>query len=192
MKAKATGFLSPCLLRSHLGWFEPRQAALYFILFFSKRKEKLFYSFIEARAMKKRKNWAFVRLIGFGFGLQSNVRKLARKKPEPPCIVCHGTGRVDCYNCSGKGKFLIDFWLLYYYCLFLLISAGRTNKTHLTMLPRGEWPKWCKTCSGGGLIYCSRCLGTGEYRYPMGFHFMKKSDSDSDGIKQHHNWRGQP
>ncbi|KAK9207648.1 hypothetical protein WN943_017938 [Citrus x changshan-huyou] len=101
----------------------------------------------------------------------SNVRKLARKKPEPPCIVCHGTGRVDCYNCSGK---------------------GRTNKTHLTMLPRGEWPKWCKTCSGGGLIYCSRCLGTGEYRYPMGFHFVKKSDSDSDGIKQHHNRRGQP
>ncbi|ESR58747.1 hypothetical protein CICLE_v10022762mg [Citrus x clementina] len=33
---------------------------------------------------------------------ESNVRKLARKKPEPPCIVCHGTGRVDCYNCSGK------------------------------------------------------------------------------------------
>ncbi|KAL9434765.1 hypothetical protein AB3S75_021102 [Citrus x aurantiifolia] len=97
---------------------------------------------------------------------ESNVRKLARKKPDPSCVVCHGTGRVDCYNCSGK---------------------GRTNKTHLTMLPRGEWPKWCKICGGGGLIYCSRCLGTGEYRYPMGFHFVKKSDSDSDGIKQHHN-----
>ncbi|KAK9202633.1 hypothetical protein WN944_017845 [Citrus x changshan-huyou] len=83
----------------------------------------------------------------------SNVRKLARKKPDPSCGVCHGTGRVDCYNCSGEG----------------------------------EWPKWCKICGGGGLIYCSRCLGTGGYRYPMGFHFVKKSDSDSDGIKQHHN-----
>ncbi|KAL9429833.1 hypothetical protein AB3S75_025260 [Citrus x aurantiifolia] len=32
---------------------------------------------------------------------ESNVRKLARKKPDPSCVVCHGTGRVDCYNCSG-------------------------------------------------------------------------------------------
>lgn len=189
MKAKATGFLSPCLLVSHLGWFEQRQAAL--ILFcFSQKKKRRIILFIH-RAMKKRKNWVFVRLIGFGFGLQSNVRKLARKKPDPSCVVCHGTGRVDCYNCSGKGKFLLDFWL-HYHCLSLLISAGRINKTHLTMLPKGEWPKWCKICGGGGLIYCSRCLGTGEYRYPMGFHFVKKSDSDSDGIKQHHNRRGQP
>lgn len=31
----------------------------------------------------------------------------------------------------------------------------------------------CRTCGGSGLSYCPRCLGTGEYRYIMGFHFMK-------------------
>ncbi|XWS65742.1 hypothetical protein CRYUN_Cryun05aG0139300 [Craigia yunnanensis] len=53
----------------------------------------------------------------------------------------------------------------------------RTNHAHLEMLPKGEWPKWCRTCGGSGLSYCSRCLGTGEYRYIMGFHFMKR-DAD--------------
>lgn len=31
----------------------------------------------------------------------------------------------------------------------------------------------CRTCGGSGLGYCNRCLGTGEYRDVMGFHFMK-------------------
>ncbi|XP_044483800.1 uncharacterized protein LOC123209734 [Mangifera indica] len=88
---------------------------------------------------------------------ESNVRKHVRKKPDPPCVVCQGTGRVDCFHCYGK---------------------GRTNHVHLAMLPKGEWPKWCKTCGGSGLGYCSRCLGTGEYRSRMGFHFMEK-DSDN-------------
>ncbi|KAL2892661.1 Chaperone protein DnaJ [Bienertia sinuspersici] len=84
---------------------------------------------------------------------QSNVRKERRRKPEPSCVVCDGTGRVDCHQCQGR---------------------GRTNYTNLTMLPKGEWPKWCKTCGGSGLGYCPRCLGTGEYRDIMGFHFMKR------------------
>ncbi|KAJ0739777.1 putative Heat shock protein DnaJ, cysteine-rich domain superfamily [Helianthus annuus] len=37
----------------------------------------------------------------------------------------------------------------------------------------------CKTCGGSGLAYCSRCLGTGEYRYLMGFHFMKKDEDEA-------------
>ncbi|XWS56833.1 hypothetical protein CRYUN_Cryun09bG0119400 [Craigia yunnanensis] len=78
------------------------------------------------------------------------------KKPNPPCVVCQGSGRVDCQYCCGR---------------------GRTNHVHLEMLPKGEWPKWCRTCGGSGLSYCSRCLGTGEYRYIMGFHFMKR-DAD--------------
>ncbi|PON63621.1 Heat shock protein DnaJ, cysteine-rich domain containing protein [Parasponia andersonii] len=83
----------------------------------------------------------------------SNVQKEEKNKPDPPCVVCMGSGRTDCHTCHGK---------------------GRTNCTHLEMLPKGEWPKWCKTCGGSGLGYCPRCLGTGEYRYIMGFHFMKR------------------
>ncbi|TXG62439.1 hypothetical protein EZV62_009433 [Acer yangbiense] len=87
----------------------------------------------------------------------SNVRKLVRKKPDPPCVVCRGSGRVHCHHCSGQ---------------------GRTNVVQSTMLPKGEWPKWCTICGGSGLTYCSRCLGTGEYRYLMGFHFMNSNRVD--------------
>ncbi|XP_062175590.1 protein disulfide isomerase pTAC5, chloroplastic isoform X2 [Alnus glutinosa] len=73
---------------------------------------------------------------------ESNVHREERKNPDPPCVVCKGRGRVDCHHCHGR---------------------GRTNRVHLTMLPKGEWPKWCRTCGGSGLSYCSRCLGTGEY-----------------------------
>ncbi|XP_050237320.1 uncharacterized protein LOC126687020 isoform X1 [Mercurialis annua] len=82
---------------------------------------------------------------------ESNVRKQTSKKSDPPCVVCHGTGRLHCSLCHG---------------------LGRRNCLHLRMLPQGEWPKWCTTCGGSGLSYCSRCLGTGEYRYIMGFRFM--------------------
>ncbi|KAK8593145.1 hypothetical protein V6N13_043244 [Hibiscus sabdariffa] len=92
---------------------------------------------------------------------ESNVGRKRVKKPDPPCVVCKGSGRVDCHYCYGR---------------------GRTNHVHLEMLPKGEWPKWCKGCGGSGLTYCSRCLGTGEYRYIMGFHFMKRDDYD-DGTR---------
>ncbi|KAL9245209.1 hypothetical protein vseg_018885 [Gypsophila vaccaria] len=97
---------------------------------------------------------------------------MGRRKPEPPCVNCEGSGRVDCHHCHG---------------------TGRTNSTELMMLPKGEWPKWCKTCGGSGLAYCSRCLGTGEYRDIMGFHFMKRENdlsqnppkSQSDSKPEH-------
>ncbi|CAO2835202.1 unnamed protein product [Amaranthus hypochondriacus] len=92
---------------------------------------------------------------------QSNVQIEKRRKPEPSCVVCEGSGRVDCYQCHGK---------------------GRTNYTDLSMLPKGEWPKWCKICGGSGLGHCTRCLGTGEYRDIMGFHFMKR---ESDHPPKH-------
>ncbi|KAG6531995.1 uncharacterized protein LOC122055648 isoform X2 [Zingiber officinale] len=82
----------------------------------------------------------------------SNVRREKMKKPDPPCVVCAGSGRIDCHNCQGR---------------------GRTNCLELAMLPKGEWPRWCKVCSGSGLDYCNRCLGTGEYRDIMGFHLRK-------------------
>ncbi|XP_057800274.1 uncharacterized protein LOC131015848 isoform X2 [Salvia miltiorrhiza] len=82
---------------------------------------------------------------------ESNVRKERIAAPVPACVVCRGSGRVDCYNCNGR---------------------GRTNEMEMTMLPKGEWPKW--SCGGSGLAYCARCVGTGEYRYIMGFHFMNK------------------
>ncbi|KAK6234468.1 hypothetical protein QUC31_006874 [Theobroma cacao] len=93
---------------------------------------------------------------------ESNVRRERVKKPNPPCVVCQGSGRVDCQYCYGR---------------------GRTNHVHLEMLPKGEWPKWCRTCGGSGLSYCSRCLGTGEYRYIMGFHFMKRDDDHTQDNK---------
>ncbi|GMH00669.1 hypothetical protein Nepgr_002508 [Nepenthes gracilis] len=96
---------------------------------------------------------------------ESNVRKWKRKTPDPSCVVCKGTGRVDCHCCHGR---------------------GRTNYTQSVMLPKGEWPKWCKICGGSGLDYCSRCLGTGEYRDIMGFRFMKMEANPSvDHGKMH-------
>ncbi|XP_011093463.1 uncharacterized protein LOC105173431 [Sesamum indicum] len=91
---------------------------------------------------------------------ESNVRKQRIMKPDPPCVVCRGSGRVDCHSCNG---------------------SGRTNHAQLAILPKGEWPKWCRSCGGSGLGYCNRCLGTGEYRYIMGFKFMnKESDQLQD------------
>ncbi|KAL3624937.1 hypothetical protein CASFOL_031605 [Castilleja foliolosa] len=51
---------------------------------------------------------------------ESNVRKERITKPDPPCVVCRGSGRVDCSDCNGR---------------------GRTIHIQLTMLPKGEWPK---------------------------------------------------
>lgn len=90
------------------------------------------------------------------------MQKKRRKKPDPPCEVCEGSGRVGCHQCRGR---------------------GRTNQVHLEMLPKGEWPEWCRTCGGSGLSYCSRCLGTGEYRGIMGFHFMKMGNNESQENK---------
>ncbi|KAA8520382.1 hypothetical protein F0562_014638 [Nyssa sinensis] len=64
--------------------------------------------------------------------------------------------------------------------------CGRTNCVNLAMLPKRGMAKMvrCRTCGRSGLGYCSRCLGTGEYRYIMGFHFMKKdTDHVQDGKK---------
>ncbi|GLT66044.1 hypothetical protein SLA2020_384380 [Shorea laevis] len=107
--------------------------------------------------------WLAVRKPSWVVRTESNVRKEKKKKPDPPCVVCHGSGRVNCHQCYGK---------------------GRTNHVHLTMLPKGEWPKWCKTCGGSGLGYCSRCLGSGEYRYIMGFKFMNV-DADHNNYPTH-------
>ncbi|XP_022155760.1 uncharacterized protein LOC111022804 [Momordica charantia] len=101
---------------------------------------------------------------------ESNVRREKRKKPDPPCVKCNGSGRVDCHHCCGR---------------------GRTNFVHLEMLPKGEWPKWCRTCGGSGLGYCSRCLGTGEYRYIMGFQFMKMENNETEDLKKNENQANQ-
>ncbi|KAL5702974.1 hypothetical protein ACHQM5_028125 [Ranunculus cassubicifolius] len=34
---------------------------------------------------------------------ESNVWKEERKKPRPSCLLCGGSGRVDCHHCQGKG-----------------------------------------------------------------------------------------
>ncbi|RAL53973.1 unnamed protein product [Cuscuta campestris] len=92
---------------------------------------------------------------------QYNVGREWRNKANPPCVVCGGSGRVDCDRCNGR---------------------GRTNHVELEMLPKGHWPKWCRCCGGSGLSNCSRCLGTGEYRHIMGFDFMfSQSTNGGDG-----------
>ncbi|KAL2611232.1 hypothetical protein R1flu_022924 [Riccia fluitans] len=80
---------------------------------------------------------------------ESNVKIEKKKLPDPPCVICKGTGKVKCNKCAGR---------------------GRTNFTELAMLPKGEWPKWCWDCSGCGRSYCQRCFGTGEKRGIIGFH----------------------
>ncbi|KAG9452235.1 hypothetical protein H6P81_005139 [Aristolochia fimbriata] len=94
---------------------------------------------------------------------ESNVRKEEKRRPHPSCVDCRGSGKADCRFCCGR---------------------GRTNCVEQVMLPRGEWPKWCKICGGSGLDYCSRCVGTGEFRDIMGFHFMKMDPSTGGNNKQ--------
>ncbi|XP_039141856.1 uncharacterized protein LOC120279069 [Dioscorea cayenensis subsp. rotundata] len=50
---------------------------------------------------------------------ESNVRKEKLKIPDPPCVVCNGSGRINCHYCYGR---------------------GRTNCVHLPMLPKGAGP----------------------------------------------------
>eukprot|EP00850_Spirogloea_muscicola_P024821 SM001583S02106 [mRNA] locus=s1583:35:774:+ [translate_table: standard] len=77
------------------------------------------------------------------------VRFKAPPRPDPPCAVCGGAGKVRCGKCRGR---------------------GRTNHPELALLPHGEWPQWCWFCRGSGLSACARCLGTGERRGVIGFH----------------------
>ncbi|KAH9622368.1 hypothetical protein KSS87_007213 [Heliosperma pusillum] len=86
----------------------------------------------------------------------SNVRKMRRRKPDPACVDCNGSGRVDCHHCHGKA-----------HQSPLILAIDLFELEHLIRLR-------CKTCGGSGLAYCDRCLGTGEYRDIMGFHFMKR------------------
>ncbi|XP_031402177.1 uncharacterized protein LOC116211806 isoform X2 [Punica granatum] len=138
MATRAPAFLPPSRLEtqnSHNGGIPPREPII-------PRRPELSFS---------KPSW-IVRT-------ESNVRKEARMRLDPPCVVCKGSGRIDCHPCNGR---------------------GRTNYIHLAMLPKGAWPKWCRRCGGSGLDYCSRCLGTGEYRYIMGFRFMER-DTNSNG-----------
>ncbi|XP_024401559.1 uncharacterized protein [Physcomitrium patens] len=91
---------------------------------------------------------------------EENVRLEPRVIPDPPCIVCKGSGKVKCNRCTGR---------------------GRLNFQKLAMLPKGEWPQWCWDCRGCGMSYCRRCLGTGEKRGVIGFHFPD-DDESSKGI----------
>lgn len=83
--------------------------------------------------------------------MQSNIRRERPKRPDPPCTICRGTGKIDCRNCFGRGISCTPCSLL------LLVSwsykpvlswpwnlgfTGRTNHADLVMLPKGEWPQW--------------------------------------------------
>uniref|UniRef100_A0A803QDE7 Uncharacterized protein n=2 Tax=Cannabis sativa TaxID=3483 RepID=A0A803QDE7_CANSA len=108
---------------------------------------------------KKRKRQ--IHLVWSAWGVEGLVATLAREE----------TSKLR--ESSIGSSSLSSFHLTQEYCYM----TGRTNCTHVEMLPKGEWPKWCRTCGGSGLDYCPRCLGTGEYRYVMGFQFMKRDVS---------------
>lgn len=143
-----------------------------------------------------------------------------KRKAKGRCVICHGTGRVDCFSCCGKGKennFSLCFstsyvsydWLLFFCDIWLkggLIvwmwkcfqkenglngkyfedkrcSWGFVSLCYLIQEPKkvkdfcfGCFGHRCKSCGGSGLSDCSRCLGTGEYRYIMGFRFLNQND----------------
>ncbi|GAQ83554.1 chaperone DnaJ-domain superfamily protein [Klebsormidium nitens] len=88
---------------------------------------------------------------------ESNVQRMRRKRPQPECSICEGSGKVECDRCCGR---------------------GRLNHTNLAMLPKGEWPQWCWSCRGSGLAFCNRCLGTGERRGLIGFRMPEPGDPD--------------
>ncbi|XVF24255.1 hypothetical protein REPUB_Repub13aG0111900 [Reevesia pubescens] len=61
--------------------------------------------------------------------------------------------------------------------LLYMISCLKDKPSSYRDASQRRTTKMVRTCGGSGLSYCSRCLGTGEYRYIMGFHF-KKRDAD--------------
>ncbi|KAL0027584.1 hypothetical protein WJX77_012507 [Trebouxia sp. C0004] len=69
-------------------------------------------------------------------GTHKGVPNVAVVKPDNPCKICLGKGKVTCGTCEGK---------------------GRTNGLQYRMLPSGMWPIWCKSCRGSGLWYCQSC-----------------------------------
>ncbi|KAK6227676.1 hypothetical protein SCA6_000016 [Theobroma cacao] len=107
----------------------------------------------------------------------SNVRRERVKKPNPPCVVCQGSGRVDCQYCYGRGlsSLLYDIWER-------LVKDKSCSSRDASQRRMAKMVR-CRTCGGSGLSYCSRCLGTGEYRYIMGFHFMKRDDDHTQDNK---------
>ncbi len=126
--------------------------------------------------------------------------------------VCHW---VFTSQVMGYFLFVLFFFPSAANSIIFFEFTGRTNQVQLAMLPKGEWPKWwhmelflwvhsminssnfglpstalnhycrCRTCGGSGLSYCSRCLGTGEYRYIMGFHFMKMDNDHTQDQKKY-------
>ncbi|KAJ7539351.1 hypothetical protein O6H91_11G088500 [Diphasiastrum complanatum] len=34
---------------------------------------------------------------------ESGVKREKLTKPDPPCVVCGGTGKTDCFMCDGRG-----------------------------------------------------------------------------------------
>lgn len=93
---------------------------------------------------------------------------------------------MECYDCNGRGLLRnfstssLSFKTNKIFVHYLWIRTGRTNYVDLEMLPKGKWPKWCRACGGSGMNHCSRCLGTGEYRYIMGFGLMHRQSGDNE------------
>lgn len=95
---------------------------------------------------------------------EENVKLEPRVLPDPPCVVCKGHGRVKCHRCAGR---------------------GRLNFQEQAMLPKGEWPHWCWDCRGCGMSFCALCLGTGEKRGVIGFHFPDVNAAANDDDHDH-------
>lgn len=64
--------------------------------------------------------------------LQSNVHREVRKKPDPPCEVCTGSGRVNCHDCCGRGLSLSFHLMCTLFSKFLLFACFPIVLRHTT------------------------------------------------------------
>ncbi|KAH0465753.1 hypothetical protein IEQ34_005856 [Dendrobium chrysotoxum] len=98
----------------------------------------------------KKKLGNLIRHVWFAVEVEELIVSTVKEEVSFPSIAIIFTFKLNlCYKLYGP-------------ILLLKLLAGRTNHVNLVMLPKGEWPRWCKACGGSGLDYCNRCLGTGS------------------------------
>ena len=89
---------------------------------------------------------------------------LLKPKKKKKCTVCKGKAKVTCEGCKGHG------WLN---------EDERVEKCEENDI-KSWFPSWCGHCRGSGLMGCTRCFGSGEFRQPIGFRLFGDEDEDEE------------